>query len=123
MENILNIVIAVVFLLLFIFLARSLFIKNRLYFKLLKRIYPKKLEYVKSHFHFMIIPHATNMGFNLEIGFWLPFYRSKIPLEKFDEEALKLHYKLKQNNKKTAILLTSFIMYYIGLSVFGYFFH
>ncbi len=123
MEGVRGVIILVILFLLFFLLARRLFIKNRLYFKLLKRIYPKKLEYVKSHFHFMIIPHATNMGFNLEIWFWLPFYRSKIPLEKFDEESLKLHYKLKQNNKKTAILLTSFIMYYISLWIFAYFFH
>lgn len=113
MEKTLAIVFLIIFLLFVFFITRGLFFKGILHFRLLKKIYPEKLRDVKSYFQLMWLTHAFKLNFDILVWFWMPIYYSKISINEFSEDALELHSKLKHNNKKLAIVLLCFIVYFI----------
>lgn len=113
MEGKLAIIFFMIFLILAFLFMKSVFLKGILHFRLLKKIYPEKLRDVKSYFQLMWLTHAFKLNFDILFWFWMPIYYSKISIDEFSKDALELHSKLKRNNKKLAIVLLCFIVYFI----------
>lgn len=108
---------ALLFLILFV---RQLFLKGVRHFSLLKVLYPHDFKKYSSFWEFMQ-PHNFYTE-DLIISFWLitPYYFSRIPENRMSKEALDLHRKLIDNNKKMLVLLALFILSIVSLGALGY---
>lgn len=112
MEKILAIIFVTIFMIFCFFIMRYLFIKSILHFRLLKEIYPDKLINVNTLFKMMWVANILKLRLDIMIWFYFPIYYSKISLDDYGEDALKLHHKLIRNNKKIAIVFLLFLIYF-----------
>lgn len=112
-KNIMNKILAILFLIIFLIftflIIKVLIMKGILHFRLLKEIFPEKLKNVK----FYSQSYIFKLNFDILIWYWVPFYYSKVPEKELTKYALKLHFKLKSNNKKLAIILLCFVIYFV----------
>ena len=113
MEKTLAIIFLIIFLFFIIFILRTIFLKGILHFKLLKKLYPKKLKNVTSYFQLMWLTHSLKLDGDILIWFWIPIYYTKVPEEKLGKDELELHLKLKRNNKNFTIIFLCFLIYFI----------
>ncbi len=79
-----------------------------LHFKLLRTIFPEKLKNVK----YCNQSYILKLSFDVLLWYWMPFYYSKIDDRELNADALKLHLKLKRINKKLAILLIGYVIFF-----------
>lgn len=111
MEKKVAIILLIIFLIFVFLIMRRLYIKATLHFRLLKILFPEKLNNVETYFQLMWLPNTFKLSFDVLIWFWLPMYYTKEYRKLYDKNAMKLHLKLKDNNKKLGIIVLSFIIF------------
>jgi hypothetical protein len=90
---------------------RMLFRKGELHFKLLKSLYPEKLEGVKSYFWLTLSYKYYALGLSNILWLAFPVY---IPIKKdFKESDKKIQQDLVKNNLYTAIAWGIYILWWI----------
>ena len=94
---------------LLILIFRSLWMKDRLHFKLLKEMYPKSLNGVKTRLQFMWLPNYYKLESDVLFWFSFPYYFSKTFERKLTPKAIELELKLRKNNRQLVFFLLSFI--------------
>lgn len=120
-ELITGIFILIIFLTLLFFLVRQMFIKGIIHFKLLKEIYPKELEGVKSYFGLMSITKMFKLDFATMFWFWFPVYYTKTNELDLNVVARGYHLKLKKCNRILGIYFFSYIVFIGLLWFFSYY--
>lgn len=112
--------ILIIFLTLLFLLVRQMFVKGIIHFKLLKEIYPKELEGVKSYFGLMSITKIFRLDFATMFWFWFPVYYTKTNELHLNAIARDYHLKLKKCNRILGIYLFSYIVFICFLWVLSY---
>lgn len=109
MNKILAILFLIIFLIFTFLIIKVLFMKGVLHFRLLKEIFPEKLKNVK----FCSQSYIFKLNFEILIWYWIPVYYSKFPKKELSNNANDLCLKLKRNNKRMAIILLCFVIYFV----------
>lgn len=110
-ELITGIIILIIFLTLLFLLVRQMFIKGIIHFKLLKEIYPKELEGVKSYFGLMSITKIFRLDFATMFWFWFPVYYTKTNEFHLNAVARGYHLKLRKCNRVLGIYFFSYTVF------------
>lgn len=106
--------IILIFLTLLFLLVRQIFIKGIIHFKLLKEIYPKELEGVRSYFGLMGMMNISRLDFPTMLWFWIPVYYTKLTELDLNSVAKCYHSKLKKCNRNLGIYFLLYVVF-IGL--------
>lgn len=114
MGRIFGIIFLGLFLLFAFLIMRRLFLKSKLHFQLLKKIFSEELNDVNSNFTFMGLPFCYGLDFSVLIWYWMPFYYTKISMDELVGDALEVHLKLKRNNRRFGITMLCFIIFFIA---------
>lgn len=120
MEASLSIVFFVLTLVLLFALLRFIFLKSIVHFKLLKVLFPERLQGVNSYWSLMWITNYFKLDF--EMMFWLgmPFYYTKIRKENIPISGWPFHERLLKINKKILLFILLFICDIVLIGTIGY---
>lgn len=103
MEKIAAILFPLLGLFFLIQIIRHLFLKGIAHFKLLKILFPTKLNSINSYWELMWSTAYFKLGFELAFWFSIPFYYSKFARRTLEEDSLVYHNRLIANNKKLCL--------------------
>lgn len=116
MEKFASIIFPILGLLSLFQLIRFLFVKGILHFKMIKMLFPEKLQGVNSYLELMWIPNFFKLDISTMLWIVLPFYYPKVAKKKLPNSCLEYHDRLLKTNRKIVI---SFLLYIGILSLFA----
>lgn len=91
--------------------------KNDLQFKLLKSLYPAKMERVKSYTHLMLAYWRTGLGFKVWLWLGIPIYYNHFKETLSSDAQLDIHKALIRNRRFLIISLVTYILWLFPIGV------
>lgn len=117
MDDAINLIYGLGFITILVYFTKVLFVKAEYHFKLLKKIFPKKLASIRSYYHFMFSLKYFELDIQTLIWYMCPIYYDRLKTRKWENDELLLKSKLLRNNFKITL---SFILMVLWLYGIGY---